>query len=320
MNKGFSLLLLIPMWFGIMIFMTYVVFFRLENQALDDWHLKQVVNNCTDSAIEELLEASDLGMDYADWGKFKADPDLALNDFVDTFLLSYDLPLNDTNRELVKVNYIQAFCVAGYDGYYIYSHERTADNGGLELIGSPKLPYLYKDTTKPGRYVTYALNMGFNRCYKLTDATITLANSPVSKQKTMEIINNRISDDLMERVDKAYANGWIQSVYIPSGLTTISSTNPIESPTVLAFMDDVDLNSVFKLNAFGIGGSRARVARPVSAYKRNNNETGEWVDYYSYSDLLPEGINDDQNLIIEVYMSPEEAAEHGYHHDPLYMN
>lgn len=320
MSKTFSIILIIPLWFCAMIYLAFIAFFQIETKALDDWRLKQVVNNCTDSAIEELLEASDLGMDYADWGKFKADPELALNDYVDTFLLNYDLPLNDTNRDMVKVNYIQAFCVAGYDGYYIYDHRKTADNGGYELVGSPKLPYIYKDTTKPGRYVTYAINMGYDRCYKLTDATITLAKSPISQKEAMKVINTRISDDLMERVDRAYDRGWLQSVYIPSGLTTISSTNPIESPTVLAFMDNVDLNSVNKVNAFGIGGSRARVARPVSAYKRKNNVTGQWVKYYSYSDLLPEGINNDQALIEEVYMSPEEAAEAGYHHDPLYMN
>lgn len=320
MSKVFSLLLVIPMWFCALVYLSYVTFFRLEAQALDDWRLKQVVNNCTDSAIEELLEASDLGMDYADWGKFNADPDLALDDFVDTFLLNYNLPLNDTNRELVKINYIQAFCVAGYDGYYIYDHRKTGDDGGLELVGSPKLPYLYRDESITDRYVTYALNMGVERCYKLTDATITFVDNPLNQPETLRVINNRISDDLMERVDRAYTQGWLESVYIPSGLTSISSTNPIESPTVLAFMDGVDLNSVFKVNAFGIGGSRARVARPVSAYQRRNNETGEWVKYYAYSDLLPEGINNDQALIEEVYMSPEQAAEAGYHHDPLYMN
>ena len=71
---------------------------------------------------------------------------------------------------------------------------------------------------------------------------------------------------------------------------------------------------------FGIGGSRAQMARPVAAYKRLNNATGEWVKYYSYTDLLPAGINDDKALIDDVYMSPEDAASHGYYHDPLYMN
>lgn len=320
MSKAFSILLLLPLWFLAVIYLCGFVFFQNEIRALDDWRLKQVVNNCTDSAIEQLLEASDLGMDYADWGNFNADPELALDDFVDTFLLNYNLPLTDDNREMVKINYIQTFCVAAYDGYYIYDHRKTADDGALELVGSPKIPYLWRDTSKPGRYVTYALNMGYDKVYKLTDATITRADSPLPKAEVMKVINNRISDDLRERVDRAYENGWLQTVYIPSGLTTISSTNPIQSPTVLAFLDNVDIDSVTKVNAFGIGGSRAKVARPVSAYKRKNNITGEWVKYYAYSDLLPEGINDDQSLIEEVYMSPEEAAKAGYHHDPLYMN
>lgn len=320
MGRFFSILLVLPIWFCAVVYVSMMSAFRLENQALEDWRLKMIVNNCTDSAIEELLEASDLGMDYNDWGDFNTDPELALSDFIDTFLLSYDLPLTDSNRSLVKTNFIQAFCVAGYDGYYIYDHRETSPGNGADLVGSPKLPYLYKDETKPGRYITYALNMGYEKCYRLTDATITKAESPVSQKEAMKIINTRISDDLMERVDRAYTNGWTSSVYIPTDLTTVSSTNPIQSPTVLAFIDNVDLSSDKPVNAFGIGGSRARMARPVSAYKRLNVTTGEWVKYYCYSDQLPPGINDDQTLIDDVYMSPEEAATNGYYHDPLYMN
>lgn len=320
MSRWYSMLMILPVWFAIIVYLSVMMFFRLENQALEDWRLKQVVNNCTDSAIEELLEASDLGMDYNDWGDFNTDPDLALSDFVDTFLLNYNMPLNNTTREEVKINFIQAFCVAGYDGYYVYDHRVTEKGGGYSLVGSPKIPYLYKDERVPGRYVTYAINMGFDKCYKLTDATITKADMPVSQKEALKIINTRISDDLMERVDRAYKNGWQESVNIPTALTTIHSTNPIQSPTVLAFVDNVNITTVKPVNAFGIGGSRAKVARPVAAYKRLNNDTGEWVKYYSYTDLLPPGINDDKSLIEEVYMSPEDAASAGYYHDPLYMN
>lgn len=319
MSRLFSILMIIPIWLIAILYLLTITFYKAETQSIEDWRIKQVVNYCTDSAIEELLEASDLGMDYADWGKFHADPDLALKDFVDTFLLSYGMPLNDHNREMVKANYIQVFCVAGYDGYYVYDH-RDAEDGGYTLVGSPKLPYLYSDLSKAGRYVSYAINMGNSRCYKLTDATITLDDSPLTKSECMSIINRRISDDLMERVDRAYTNGWLQSVYIPSSMTSITRTNPIQSPTVLAFMDNIDLDTVQKVSAFGIGGSRAKVARPVSAYIRVNATTGEAVKYYSYTDLLPEGINNDQTFIKEVFMSPEDAAEKGYHHDPLYMN
>lgn len=320
MNRWFSIMLLLPIWFAVIVYLSVLSFFRLENQALEDWRLKQVVNNCTDSAIEELLEASDLGMDYNDWGNFNADPELALKDFVDTFLLNYDIPLNDTNRDLVKTKYIQALCVAGYDGYYIYDHRKTMDGGGAELVSSPKMPYLWRDERIAGRYVTYALNMGFDKCYKITDATITKDAMPISQKEALKIINTRISDDLMERVDRAYKNGWTSSVNIPTDLTTVKSVNPISSPTVLAFVDNVDITSFKPVNAFGIGGSRAQMARPVAAYKRLNNATGEWTKYYSFTDLLPPGINNDRSLIDDVYMSPEDAASNGYYHDPLYMN
>lgn len=319
MGRLISVYMVIPVIFIMWVYVSLVNNINSEDITLADMHLKIAVNNASDSAIEELLKASDLGMDYADWGKFRADPDLALNDFVDTFLLNYNMPLTEYNRNLVKTKYIQVFCVASYDGYYIYDHRKKYEDGGADLVSSPKLPYLYKDESIPGRNVTYALNMGFSRCYKLTDATITRAKSPVDKATTLKIINTRISDDMRQRVDKAHENGMIDSIYIPTGLTTISRTNPIESPTIIAYVDNVDLDSVQKLSAFGIGGSRAKIARPVSAYQRKNTETGEWTKYYAYSDLLPGNISEDNTIIENVFMSVEDAASQGYWSDPLYV-
>lgn len=317
MGKFTSIITIIPMWFLAMLYLCYILLYRIEAEAVDDWRLHLVVNNCSDSAIEEMLEASDLGMDYARWGDFNADPDLALDDYIDTFLLNYNLPLTDENREMVKAKYIQVFCVAAYDGYYVYDIRKT-ETGGYDLVGSPKIPYMYRDESVPGRLTTYAMNLGGQKALKLQDATITNVDNPLSYADTMVVVNNRISDDLRERVDRSYQNGWMHSVYVPSDLTTIASTNAIKGPTVLCFMDNVDLNSVNKVNAFGIGGSRATVARPVSVYKRKNNVTGEWVKYYCYHDLLPEGYND-ASIIEDVYMSIDEAAAAGYHPDLMFM-
>lgn len=320
MNRFFSLFLFLPLYFLAMIYLMFLTFFQVEVQALDDWRIKTIVNYCSDSAIEELVEASDLGMDYNEWGKFKTDPELALDDFVNTFLLNYNIPINDTNKELVKTKYIQVMCIAGYDGYYMYDHQKVAEGDGYTLVSSPKMPYIWVDDTKPTRYVTYALNMGYEKAYRLTDATLAFVDSPVSQRDTMRIINNRISDDLNARVQRAYTGGWLSSIYIPVSLTTVRQTNPIESPTVMAFIDNVDIDSYKPVSAFGIGGSRAKVARPVSVYNRKNPDTGEWVKYYAYSDLLPDSVTSGMSAALEIYMSPQDAAEAGYHHDPLFMN
>jgi len=63
-----------------------------------------VSNYASDSAIEEMLDVADLGTDYVEWGKFNTDPEIALRDYIDTFLMSFDLPLTEENREMVKVN------------------------------------------------------------------------------------------------------------------------------------------------------------------------------------------------------------------------
>lgn len=318
MNRVLSLILFVPILFISFIYLYYAKVIDSGLNRVSDYHLKLVANYASDSAIEEMLDVADLGTDYVEWGKFNTDPEIALKDYIDTFLISYNLPLTPENREMVKINFLKVFVVAGYDGYYVYDH-RSIDEGSLyEFVCSNKLPYLYKDMSKNDREVSYALTMG-TKCYRVTNATLNLVNSPLPKSQTLEVINSRISDDLINRIDRQYTGGWNRQVYLPNELTSISKVNPIAGPTVLALVDNVDLSRGKKVNAFGIGGAMATVARPISAYERKGAD-GNWVKYYCYSDLLPEDISGDRSVIKEVFMRAEDAAKAGYHYDSIYMN
>lgn len=318
MNRVLSILLFVPVIFVAFLYLYYATVIDSSLNRINDYHLKTVSNYASDSAIEEMLDVADLGTDYVEWGKFNTDPEVALRDYIDTFLMSFDLPLTEENREMVKVNYLKVFTVAGYDGYYVYDHRAIDEGSQLAFVCSPKIPYLYKDMSKNDREVTYALSMG-DKCFKITNATLSLVKSPLSKNKVLEIINDRISDDLINRIDQQYPNGWNRQVYLPNALTSISKTNPIAGPTVLALVDGVDLLRGKKVAAFGIGGAMATVARPVSAYQRRGAD-GQWVKYYCYSDLLPEDVSGDRSVIEEVFMKIEDAAKAGYHYDMTYMN
>lgn len=314
MSKVFSLFLFVPLFFIMMTSVMWMQFYQYQEQEVADDELKAVVNYSVDSAIEELLEAADLGMDYADWGKMKVDPKLALDDFINTFLMNYDMPITDDNKSLVRSAYMPVFCVAAFDGYYMYDRQKVNKEGDFELLSSPKIPYTYNK----GQY-TYALNMGFNKCYAVLDNSVIWTNNPIGKKETLKIINTRISDDFASRVDSAYKNGWASSVFIPAGIAEVSRTQPIQSPAVLAFVDNVDLYMGHNISCFGIGGARVKTVRAVAAYQRDGTK------YYAYADLLPaELFNTDgspvSTYIEDMFSTVQDAAQAGYHHDTLYMN
>lgn len=314
MSRTFSLIMFVPIYFMSMCLLMFTQTQSLMRQKLDDMILKSSVNYAVDSAVDEMLDTGDLGMDYANWGKFKLDPDIAVEAFVNNFCLNYNLPLTRENKELVRNQYIKVFTVCTFDGYYMYE-SRPINDQEWELISTPKLPYSMK---KGDSY--YALNLGLDSYWKFQNGSLSKVKSELGKNEQLSEINKRVSDDLMERVDKYYSNGFENTVYIPYNMTTIKPTNAITKPTVLALIDDVDIISSKNTQVFGIGGANVKNTRQVAAYIRNGEK------YYCYADLLPEdkftATNPDgtKTFIQEMFSSPNEAAEAGYHHDTLYMN
>lgn len=318
MSRVFGLFLFIPIFFLGMCIAFYATFLDYENESLEEFRLRKAVNYAVDAAVEEFLETGDLSMDYANWGEMTLDPSLAAEAFANSFCLNYKLMTNQENRDLVQLAYTRLFTVCVYDGYYVYEACQTGD-GGTEFISTPKLPYSYYDNANNA---VYALNLGLKDCWRFKTDTNKLSkvDSPISKKEVLREINKRISDDLAYRVDKQYENGWANTLYIPYEMTTVSHTNPVNRPTVLALVDNVDISIAKKLSAFGVGGANVKQARAVAAYIRNGEK------YYCYADLLPMDIftatNPDgtKTFIEQMYMSCKEAAEAGYHHDTLYMN
>lgn len=316
MRRVFAIFLFIPVYFLAMFALYTTQILSLENQSLEEFRLKTTVNYCVDAAVGEMLGSSDLYMDYADWGRVRIDPAIALDAYSSTFCLNYKIPTTRENREMVQSSYTKIFVVCGYDGYYVY------ENRDYGYISTPKLIYKYENGGN-----TYALNLGLDRCWRWsTDNKLGYIDCPLSNKECIAEINKHVSDDINFRLDKYFVGGFTKTLYIPNEITTINRTNPINRPTVMAFVDEVDLTSARRISAFGVGGAHVTQARAVAAYHRINPD-GTSIPYYAYADLLPKEIftatnpgSGDKTFIEEMFMTCEEAAQAGYYHDPLYMN
>lgn len=266
-------------------------------EELEQIHLAYAIDYASDAAIAELLGTEDLGSEYNKQGFLIANLEDALNTFVDVFLFNYDTMVNDANREYVELNFMPTFTVALYDGYYIAEHVRDE---GLKF--SPKLPYTYE---KDGS--TYALNMGNRDALKLDGVNLSRTATPTN---SLEEITSIITNHMATVIDtENVANyDWINSFYIPSKLTDLTSVDPIEGPSVLTLVQGVNLNSIREVDAMSVAASRIVMDAKVVGYVRDG------VNYYAYARKIPETID-----VVETFRSAKEAALKGYAMDIKYM-
>ena len=309
MNRILSLFLIIPLLFAMGLIFIYYQFCSAKNEAMAQLRLQYAINYCTDDAADAMMDVDDLGMDYVDWDKADIDPDLAVNEFVDTFLLNYDYIPTKELRDMVKLAYIKSFVVCVYDGYYMYAPQVVNDEGDFDLVASMKQPYVYKNGSK-----SYALNLSNRDSYSFDGSDIRCVPSPVDKGTCLSIINGQVSTAITQQMDALYSNGWTSKVNLLAGTTKIQSSNAVRNPTVIALLDEIDIDKGFRQTAFGLAGSAVQHFRPIAGYVRNG------VKYYCYADMLPESITNKGSMYIkDTFASPREAAEAGYNYDPMYM-
>lgn len=309
MNRGFGFLLAIPVLFCAMLTLLMVNNVRQEEMQLEEYVMKFAIDYSTDAAVEEMLNMSHLGQDYADQGRTNSDPEVALDTFLNLMCMNYDLPLTDKAKLQIESGYMPVFCVAAYNGYYMYTPIQDGE-GGWYLQGSQKIPYAHEVGDK-----YYALNLGGDNVHLLQNGSLTketLESQGLTKEEVYRQINSIVSDALMYEFQENTGRG-SEFIYIPSDLTTFKQVNPITGPTVLAFIDGWDFKSNHAVSAFSIGGAQMETARMVAGYEVVNPD-GTVTKLYAYADLLPEGTH-----IVDMFTSVEEAAREGYYYDPVYM-
>lgn len=303
---------------------------RKTEQYLELKHLEKVMDYCTDCAVDEMIDYGDTGTDYSGFtvedrnmGYIRVNPTVALKSYIDTFLMSYDMSLSDENRHMVMSNNMPVFVVAGYDGYYIAKLDMSTENisnDNFSLNFSPKLPYSYTDTNGN----VYALTLSGKESLKvkvqkdeagnIVDRQLIPLNKPVpglqDKQAVLTHINKIISTNVATTINEINDSLPLKgrNFYIPGALSTMSGVNPIQTPTVMAIMENVDYNTGHKVNSMSIAGTRINTKRQVACYLKYDN--GEWKKYYCYSDRFKE--NDSNYKLKEVVDSIDKAAKLGY--------
>lgn len=316
-KTGIALLVSLYYLGGLIVFSSNYI--QKDIQEFEQLKLSFAVDYASDAAICELLNSKDLSMDYSETNYLSADPNLALETFIDVFSANYGLNFDETNEDHIKMNFIPAFVVAMYDGYYIATPtlisntnnypENELSDGDWDLKFGPKLPYKYEYNGS-----TYALNMGGEYALKLNNNMLSkhkgLPPGISSTEDNLGEISRIISSNISYTINKLNETNtrWANTFYIPRDLTTYTGVNCIEGPSVLALVQNVDLATSRPISAFSVAGSKIQKARMVAGYTRDG------IKYYCYADKLPSSINA-ENL----YPTIKEAARAGYYCDIKYM-
>ena len=314
MSKFFSLLLIIPLFFLLIVFFAGSTIMKADFQEFEEYRLQKTNNYATDAAVEEMLYADNLDQDYSDMSKVTLNPELARDTYLRVLASTYDIPMTKESLDSLSAQYMDLMIVCVYDGYYIISNEPTIDEstGHTEYTAIPsiKYPYYYSDPRDSG---VYSLDLGFEKALYLSPTGLQEVDTPLSKNKTLSVINQLINKEINSRLMYKVQNGLIKAIDIPVTATTVGSVNNnIENVSVISFLNGVNFTTQHELNAFSIGGAKIDKTRMVACYRRNGKK------YYAYTDLIPSSVAVPDNIRTwadYVVTSIEEAAEMGYYCD-----
>lgn len=147
MSKHVHLVLWLPLLYVVLFLAFWIRLFLNETVSFEKFLLEKQANYAADSAIDALLEDSNLETDYSS-DFVIVEPDLAVKDFAHTLCLNNGtIPTDYSIRKLMN-NDIRMIAVCGYDGYYVYYVNETA-TGTYELKSTPKIPYFYSYYNDP---------------------------------------------------------------------------------------------------------------------------------------------------------------------------
>lgn len=310
----------------------FVDFFKWQQQAVYEFEQRQQdiqVNYAADAAVQEMLaNGTHLGTDYATWRDMVLEPELALDTYIAVLLRNLGWADTEYNREDLIESSIPFFCVAVYDGYYMYMRqheERTETVGGhpvvntvYEMRWTPKLPYsaIEEAPLGSGKYTYYFYNLG-GQMYGTfkEDGSVVKYNNIISKtgngHGSLAMARSVVNQTLTEACNSAMFTGLEGNAqaqwFLPSSFSDWSNSNPVESPSVLTYMSNSSDQTQFDTVTFGIGGAKVDDAQFCICYSRGGQKLYTWADN---RDSLPAGTR-----IERVTTTAKEAAEAGYFFD-----
>lgn len=311
MGKFNSLLSIFLIFIIAFTFVEFTIYREEAMREANEYNLDISVNYAVDAAVEEMLiDSTDLKLDYADFEFVSVDPEVALQTYCEVLLANLGWGVTEENVRMIKGNCLPCFLVACYDGYYVGEPMEINDGGVHDIIFSEKKPYYYEATNAEGHLLIYSLNLGTKDCKWIDtfDGKIYKGYNPLDEVTTRRIINTLISEDFMitvynnndDRVDMQH------EIFIPDQLTTVSRTNSVKTPSVLAYLNNIWLGAGDPLESFAIGGARLTHTDYVGTYI--DPQTGR-------PSYCPTRLKTNDISFTHIYEKPEYAAERGYYCD-----
>lgn len=323
----------------------FMNFWQWHQQSMYEFEQRQMdlqVNYAVDASVHDMLmTGTHLGTDYATWGEMTIEPEVALDTYVRVLLRNIGWADTVENRNNVITTSIPFFCVAAYDGYYMYCKQqdiyewRSIDGtkhvemNSYPMVWTPKIPYseTVKSNIDPGDALSgqktevYLYNVGFKTYNYIADnrvVTIDLPiknltdNSPGTKTRAMSVINNALTDACNSALYLGLEGNVDKSWFLPASFSSWSNNNPVESPTVLTYMNRSDGMTQYETTTFGIGGAKITDADFCICYT-DPSYGGKLYTWADNRELLASKYG--VTKIEYIVSTAKEAAERGYFFD-----
>lgn len=310
----------------------FVNFFQWQQQSVYEFEQRQQdiqVNYSCDAAVQEMLaNGTHLDTDYATWRDMVLEPELALDTYLAVLIRNLGWADTAKNREDLIETSVPFFCVAVYDGYYMFmrQHEErteTLKNGQnvtntvYEMRWTPKLPYSELEEYPAGsnkyKYYFYNLGTAFYGTYteqgnllKYNNALISSGDGYGTLARSKAVVNGRLTEACNSAMFTGLEGDVQTQWYLPSTFSEWSNSNPVESPSVLTYMSNPTQHTQYETVTFGIGGAKVDDAQFCICYTKNGEKLYTWAD--NRDKLI--GVK-----IERVTTTPKEAAEAGYFFD-----
>lgn len=335
-----------PLVFLLDVFM-FINFWNWQHQSVYEFEQRQMdlqVNYAVDASVHDMLyNGTHLNTDYADWGNMTTEPEVTLDTYVAVLLRNIGWSDTEQNRMDLIDGSIPFFCVATYDGYYMYCKQQDHYSyhllDGTEeeiwhypMIWTPKIPYSETIVINQmdGIFEYNLYNLGFETYTRVwreddgsgsyngnmhLDMALPLAKSggaSGSVSMARSVINNTLTDACNSALYLGLENSIDKSWYLPATFSQWSNNNPVESPTVLTYLNRTDGHTQYSIVTFGIGGAKITDAEFCICY----TDPSYGGKLYTWSTNREElktkyGITN----IEYVFSTAKEAAENGYFFD-----
>ncbi len=307
---------------GVFMFINFTLWYQVSVYEFEQRQMDLQVNYSVDAAVQEMLaNGTHLGTDYADWGSMTIEPEVALDTYLAVLIRNLGWADSEKNREDLIESSMPFFCVATYDGYYMYMRQQEKVNGVTMYphVWTPKLPYsdLVTDPSHSGMYTYYFYNVGessygtyteYNNKVKYDNVLNATASGPGSLERAQEVVSDTLTDACNSALYIGLMGEVDNELYIPASFSKWSNSNPVKSPSVLTYMSRSDETTKYDKVTFGVGGAKIDDAQFCICYQYNGVPCYTWADNR-------DRVESRGSVVERVTTTPEDAAKAGYYFD-----